>query len=260
MFTPRETHVNIDKFQYCRSKVVDLILPLVTGQRSVLPLGIPLTIPPGSIFFISSGCLSVEFKGRVILLLDEGDAVGPWICASSAIAIASKGAACELVECKESVLLNSLSGKEHLVALWCQYLAAVSATFLELYGEVAGEGEMPTPRIKSFKPGDVILKQGELDNDVYSLVEGSAEVVVDGVKVGTIGADEIFGMIAALTGSARSASVTANEPALAMVFNKNEFHSMLSSHPTLVIKMMEDMARVMRELNDQVVRKTTAIY
>lgn len=255
MFTPRETQIQTDTLHRARDLVVSEILPyLVTSKvKRVVPLGTPIFLPEGRIAHVRSGCLSLEFHGKTIIILEEGDLVGPWIGSLSQVEVAAKGAACEITEYGERDLLIMLSGREDLLLLWNDYLAATSAAFFSLYSEVAGEGDMPNPRMKNFRPGEVILKQGDRDDDVYSLIEGVAEVVVDGVKVGNIGPDEIFGVIAALTGAPRSASVVAVSPGLAMVFNRLEFHSMLRSHPTLVIKMMEDMARVMRELNDRLV-------
>lgn len=255
MFTPKETQINTDSLHRCRTQVSEELLPLLSAStvQRVIPLGTPINWTEGRIAVVRSGCLSVEYNGRVVILLEEGDLLGPWMRSTSNLVVAAKGAACEITEYGERDLIRIISSREDLGRIWYRYVSEVSSAFFGLYGEISGADDMPTPRIKSFRPGEVILEQGQRDDDVYSIVEGAAEVVVDGIKVGTIGPDEIFGVIAALTGAPRSATVTAVKPVLTIVFDKNDFHAMLRSHPTLVIKMMEDMARVMRELNDRVV-------
>ena len=109
------------------------------------------------------------------------------------------------------------------------------------------------PDLRHFQPGDQIITRGATDNEVFTLLEGGADAVVDGVKVGEILPDEIFGAIAALAGVPRTASVIATHPSIALVLPREEFLQLLNSRPLTVMKLIQDMARALAKTNERLV-------
>lgn len=75
-------------------------------------------------------------------------------------------------------------------------------------------------RMRSYGPGEVIISEGDTDQLVYFLVEGSCTVNVDGLDVTAINTlGDIFGEMTALDGVPRSATITAESPTLCMVLD-----------------------------------------
>jgi CRP-like cAMP-binding protein len=124
---------------------------------------------------------------------------------------------------------------------------------LKIVGAHENEEVTGAPRMRILNPGELIIEQGTHSRGVYTLIEGLADVSVDGVQVGEIAASEIFGAIAAITDAPRSASVIARTHCLVMEVDRDNFKLMLQTHPSLVNKLIEDMARTIQDLNSQVV-------
>jgi MFS family permease len=71
--------------------------------------------------------------------------------------------------------------------------------------------------------GDEIVRQGETGDRFYLIGEGSADVVVDGRQVQTLGAGEGFGEIALLRDVPRTATVKARTDAVLYALDRSEF-------------------------------------
>lgn len=113
------------------------------------------------------------------------------------------------------------------------------------------------PETMTIEPGEIIIEQGSYGSDVYTLVEGHLEVVVDDVVVGEVMPDEIFGAMAALTETPRSATVRATELSVLLKLPRERFLDLMKSRPLTVLKMIEDMSRTIVALNQRVVDLTT---
>jgi CRP-like cAMP-binding protein len=113
--------------------------------------------------------------------------------------------------------------------------------------------ETAPPEVRYFEAGETMIQQGGTNDEVYTLIEGSAEALVDGVKVGDIKSDEIFGAIAAIAGVPRTASVVATSRCMAISLPKGDFLHLLKSRPSTVLRLIQDMARALASANDRVV-------
>lgn len=65
------------------------------------------------------------------------------------------------------------------------------------------------PKIRKFKEGDVITKQGEEANTIFLLLDGVVSVAVDGNEVASLGPGALIGERAVLEGGRRTATLTA---------------------------------------------------
>ena len=99
---------------------------------------------------------------------------------------------------------------------------------------------------------ETIIEEGTESDSVYSIVEGHAEVFVRGIKVGEVLEDEIFGAMSLLTNSPRTASVVADSRCLVMVVPRHQFETMIKTHPRICMSLMENMARQIVSLNQQI--------
>ena len=100
--------------------------------------------------------------------------------------------------------------------------------------------------------GDVLIHQGDEADHVFVIIDGHAEAFVDGVKVGDVPKDEIFGAMAVFTGEKRNATVITSEPCTLMRIPKDQFLSLTQSNPKIANSLIESMARRIDLLNKQV--------
>ena len=79
--------------------------------------------------------------------------------------------------------------------------------------------------------GTAIVTQGEDGDRYYAIAEGDLEVVVDGVRVNTLGRGEGFGEIALLHDVPRTATVAALTAVKLYALEKEPFLEVLTGHP-----------------------------
>jgi CRP/FNR family transcriptional regulator, cyclic AMP receptor protein len=94
--------------------------------------------------------------------------------------------------------------------------------------------------------GDVILAQGAAGAGFFVVGHGTAEVTVDGDPVATLGPGDYFGEIALLTGSDRTATVTAQTDMLCYGLTAWDFKPLVESNSGIAWKLLTAMARMVR--------------
>lgn len=83
-------------------------------------------------------------------------------------------------------------------------------------------------------PGDVLIRQGAMPDDVFVLESGSVEVTRDGERLATLGAGEVVGEIALVDPQRRTATVQAATPVHAVALNVRDLPEMASEMPEIV--------------------------
>jgi CRP/FNR family cyclic AMP-dependent transcriptional regulator len=161
-----------------------------------------------------------------------------------------------VLEIPKKEFFAAVDGNLDLQKLWCRYLSLQ----IDMMTMIAGylmKGEFdPGTSIKTFREGDTIIKQGNKDNDVFTLVEGRADVMFDNVKVGEIADNELFGVLSALGNIPRTASVIARRTCTVVAMPKEHFIEFFKSRPAAVLKMVEDMALTIVKLNQRVAKES----
>ncbi len=108
----------------------------------------------------------------------------------------------------------------------------------------------------SYAPNEVILAEGDYNEDIYVLIGGSARVekhtAQSHTTVGHIGAGEAFGEMSLLDGSPTHLSVVADEPAEAFVLPLASVADLLEEDPTLASHLYHSLAVMLaRRLRDR---------
>ncbi|MFT0140925.1 Crp/Fnr family transcriptional regulator [Alcanivoracaceae bacterium MT1] len=219
-------------------------------------LASPRPQPPADKVPLHEECLHVVRGGMVVarhgesplFLCDEGDVLprdsGLSYKADSAVLLAAY---------PWKIVLQRLRKEPHLAALWERLRDLRERLLLHMLAARVGEDHHAHSAFVYFQPGEVLIRQGEHATDVYHLFEGEADVLVDNVAVGRVGEGEVLGAIAVLTGSSRSATVRALTRCSAVRVPGSQFHHLIRAHPTLIQRLMTDMARQITRLNHQVV-------
>jgi len=207
----------------------------------------------GMLYILREGDLQYFRDGRVLFYFEEGDLIGfeqtfggqgGTICTDFAV---------KLDEYDAEEFIVQVGSKLSTALLWNQYLATQQNLLCALAASVLQEDMKFNPRVVHFEAGDTIIEQGGEGKEVYTLAEGHAEVFVGGVQVGEIHSDEIFGAIAALTKTPRTATVIARDPCLVLALPRERFIDLIKNRPGTVHKLVDDMARKMVALNERVV-------
>ncbi len=97
--------------------------------------------------------------------------------------------------------------------------------------------------LKTFAPGEVIIKEGEAGKNFYIIVEGKVEVKKTTgqgqILLATLEEGAFFGEFAFLTGARRSASVVAASEVTLLEFTEDILEELLRKHPMIAEVLVE---------------------
>lgn len=110
-----------------------------------------------------------------------------------------------------------------------------------------------------FKPGQIIIREGETGNLFYVVTEGQAEILVrdaDGsdIILHVAGPGDFFGELSMLTNEPRSARVRAVDQVTTLVLERDEFFNFLRTHTHAAIDVMVELGGRLHE-NDALLRR-----
>lgn len=206
----------------------------------------------GNLYVLRDGALSYRRQGRTLFSFNEGDLVGVEnVLYSYGGAELASEFAVVVDEYSADGFFRHVQSSAELARAWNTYLAQQFTLFSIMLSHVAYFDEPYIPEVRCYAEGDEIIRQGAVGEEVFTLIEGHATVWVDGIQVGEIRNDEIFGVVAAISGTPRSATVRAEKDSMVVVLNKAQFKSMLLARPNTVYKLVEDMARALVSTNER---------
>jgi sulfate permease, SulP family len=120
-----------------------------------------------------------------------------------------------------------------------------------LAGMTAAETEAIRPLLKRCQwiAGETVFKQGDVGSELFMILNGSASVRIE-LKNGdrrlvTFSPGTIFGEMALLDQSARSATVIADEPMSCYALSRTNLDQLKSASPSAAMKLLENLAREM---------------
>lgn len=210
-----------------------------------------------SVYFVQAGTLAYRHDDKTLFQWSEGDLLG-----IEHLAGAFSQAPGELLAVDDYALLVSFRLEDVEAALvqdagirrlWLQIIGLQQVLLSKLVGQLVEQENQPVPGFRRFPEGAEIIHQGDEAEYVYTIIDGTADVLVDGIKVGEIGEEEIFGALAVLTGGRRCATVIATRTCSVMMVHRDEFFLMVKTHPHLFMALVQDMAKTILKLNDRVV-------
>ena len=101
-------------------------------------------------------------------------------------------------------------------------------------------------RERRFSAGDTVTQEGSGGAGFFVVESGNADVSVDGAQRGTIGPGDYFGEIALLTGSDRTATITATSDMLCYGMTPWDFRPLVESNSAIAWKLLTAMAEKLR--------------
>jgi CRP-like cAMP-binding protein len=110
---------------------------------------------------------------------------------------------------------------------------------------------MQHTQARLYAPGDVAVREGELDRSFFIIKRGSFEVLVptaDGPqRVRVLEPGDLFGEVGFFDGLPRTADVVALEEAEALVLTQSAFQRLRLVHPRLALRFVLDLGRILGE-------------
>ncbi len=109
---------------------------------------------------------------------------------------------------------------------------------------------VPLLEIKKFDKDDIIIKKGEPGKNLFIILSGKVEVLIDDVtKLGFVGKGEVFGEISILVGTPATATVMVVEPLTVLLMYERDFKRFLKKYPSLQMYFARLLARRLAKTN-----------
>ncbi len=244
----------IQLWQECQRLIPEFISGAQAKETNLtLKAGESIDLNNNAIYLIKEGMAKEVFDGHTIVFYEAGDLMG-----ADTITIPKT----TTIENDYSIIVDEYDGEEFLEHIfsskeksraWINYLSCMNQCNKILMSNFSKIDTLFYPEFQDYMEGDVIIKEGTEDDDVFTLLSGTAQVLKGDTIVGEIKTDEIFGAIAALTRTRRTASVIASSDCSTLIVQREHFRELLTSRPDTVNKLIEDMAKTIASLNEKIV-------
>lgn len=100
----------------------------------------------------------------------------------------------------------------------------------------------------TYLAGHGVLTEGLTGPDFFIILEGDADVSVDGNVVHQLHAGDFFGEVAALDGKSRTASVTASSRLRCLTLGDGSFRQFLIDYPVVAVNLLPEIVRRFRSV------------
>ena len=104
-----------------------------------------------------------------------------------------------------------------------------------------------SPEFVDIKSGEVLLKEGDIGDAMYVLIEGAAKIEYRGILFAEIGPGEFVGELAVIDGSPRIASTTAITDCRFVAVNRARFEFLVAETPNFALEVMRVLAQRLRK-------------
>jgi CRP/FNR family transcriptional regulator, cyclic AMP receptor protein len=119
-------------------------------------------------------------------------------------------------------------------------------------------GDLQTPQLLGvagsfeetfFPEGERIMRQGLTGSGFYVILEGSADVCIDGTTRSTLHRGDFFGEVSILLGEPPTADIVAITPLRCLVAPAAGVQPFLLAYPQVMFRMLQAQARRLRNAN-----------
>ncbi len=100
----------------------------------------------------------------------------------------------------------------------------------------------------SVEAGEKLITQGSRNHAFNIIIEGEAEVQIDGQVVKTLGAGDFFGEISMMDRGAATATVVATKPSQLMVMSHGQFRDAVRADDDIYDSVMAAIGQRLREI------------
>ena len=130
-----------------------------------------------------------------------------------------------------------------------EMLAAVPLFSACSQGELRSIAQLGTP--VDAEDGAYLTRRGHPGREFFLVLDGKASCRVGRREIGTFSEGDYFGELALLHGGVRTADVIALSPMNLLVLDSREFRSMLTTTPSIGVKMLAHVAERLADADAQ---------
>jgi CRP-like cAMP-binding protein len=120
---------------------------------------------------------------------------------------------------------------------------------VDLFSQIPGEDLAQVAQIAKelyFEQGTQIIKQGDVGNCLYLIIEGKVKVLADEQEIARLGEKESVGEMSILDAEPRSASVFADSDVVLLEIKQEDFYEMISERPEIAQGIIKVLTRRLR--------------
>lgn len=209
-------------------------------------------VPPGQFARLESGSIEVRLGERIAFILQPGDFfLFPKHCPDWPLDyVVEESGELDLVSGER---LNEALGDGDFANKFTELLMAQTLIMSLAYAGANRYGVRPKAGFQRQPAGTILIEFGTTANEIYTLLRGQARVELDGIVVGHVQEGEIFGVLAALTDSPRSANVIAETDVTLMAVPADQFIRLVQAQPETFMRLLRTLSRQIAELNRRLV-------
>lgn len=131
----------------------------------------------------------------------------------------------------------------------------------EIVDQIAGFAlfaDLTTPQLQRvahtfeerwYADGERVLRQGLSGSAFHVILDGDANVIIDGHQRATLGKGDFFGEVSILLGEPPVADVVATRPLRCLVLAGPAVQGFLTDNPSVMFRMLQAQARRLRNAN-----------
>lgn len=242
----------INRLQGIPAQLLDGLAPVAPPIEIKSSNDLADELPEQQLFIIESGLLHALVDERPLFYMQEGDLLGLRQGIDLPICRYRSDESIRLIPFSRSAVFQHIHADPRRQELFTQYLIGQTVLLSDALARLKQPEIHPTTGFQHFAAGEELIRQGEDADNVFIIIEGHAEAIVDGQKVGDVQRDEIFGAMAVFTHEKRSASVVATSACTVMLIPKDQFLGLMQNNPKIAHSLIESMARRIDLLNKEV--------
>ena len=208
-----------------------------------------------TLFLVKDGIIDICCNENTLFSCEEGDLIGISQSFHLPSPTLTTDGYVELQPINRDDFLLHIYNDKRRQHCWSHYLVTLNSLLTERLGAMSKEQLKPAAGFLNFSAGDTIIQQGDDADMVYTIISGNADVIVDGVSVGELGEDEVFGAMAVFTGEKRSASIIASTACTVMAVPQQDFTVLIEAQPQAAVNLIENLARRINMMNQQVLEQ-----
>ncbi len=197
--------------------------------------------PSGTLCYVKEGYLKLMRGNREIRMFSSGDFIPPTGNWDQAYRMTSDFRS-DIVTFPMHRILQLLGSDEHLRFKWAAMCELEHRLHLCLCGEYAPEMIEFEMVVRNFSTGDIIGYPDETSGSVYEMISGKADVLLNGVPVGSIGANEMFGDMSFLVPNGHRLKVVAAKNCFVRVLEPRVFAHLLEYNSQFAITLARNLA------------------
>lgn len=146
-------------------------------------------------------------------------------------------------------LFSILSSEPEFALKWERWVNTQQDLNILIEAHYLTAGMKPTLEMRSFEPGEIIINENDNSEEIFEMMDGTARVVVNNVKVGVVEEGDIFGELSFLTEGKRTASVIAEKACTVNLIKRADFVELIKHRPQLIYNIARSLAKRILNLN-----------